>query len=216
MLMNGTPSRFGPRPGVIPSFGLGGITPGTSVVPVKQIEDTAEAARIGHQVGVLWVEECPLRLAEIAKPQFVYYQRADGPSMRNIDLLRTSGVAIAEPLKQIWGGCLESCKRLCVERIVEVIVDTQILFVTDLVVKFQRELVGMGMVIGDGTEGIGSTGREVRTVGVGIRAGHITLHYVDCDGVQATRRNYTAGKKRSVCVADRGAEIATGIENIRN
>jgi len=162
------------------------------------------------------MEECALRLAEIAKPQLVYYNRADGPGMRNINLLRASGVVVAKPLKQVWRSGLESCKWLCVERIVEVIVDAQILFVADLVVQFQRELVGMRIVIGDGTEGISSTGREIRAGGVGIRAGHITLHYVDCDRVQTGCRNYAAGKKRSVSIAHRGAEIATGIEDIRN
>ncbi len=101
------------------------------------------AAGIGNQVGVLRVKECALRLAEIAKPQFVYYNRADGPGMRNIDLLRASSVVVAKSLKQVWRSCLESCKWLCVERIVEVVVDTEILFVVDLVVQFQRELVGM-------------------------------------------------------------------------
>ena len=91
-------------------------------------------AGIGHQVGVLGVKECSLRLAEIAKPQFVYYNRVDGPGMRNINLLRASGVVIAESLQQIWGRRLESCKRLRVERIVEVVVDVQILLVVDPVV----------------------------------------------------------------------------------
>src|ERR1700694_1487672 len=36
ILMKGTPSRFGPRLGVIPSREFEGITLGTSVVPVKQ------------------------------------------------------------------------------------------------------------------------------------------------------------------------------------
>jgi len=37
MLMKGKPSRLAPRFGVIPSFGLGAMTLGVSLVPVKQM-----------------------------------------------------------------------------------------------------------------------------------------------------------------------------------
>src|SRR5215471_3313979 len=42
MLIKGRPSRLAPRLGVIPYFGLDGITLGVSLVPVKQTLATAE------------------------------------------------------------------------------------------------------------------------------------------------------------------------------
>jgi len=48
-----------------------------------------------------------------------------------------------------------------------------------------------------------------------IRTGHVAFHEVDCDRVQAARRNYAAGKQGGVSVADRGARLH-GVENIRN
>ena len=60
----------------------------------------------------------------------------------------------------------------------------------------------MGMVIRDRTESVGGAWCEVGTLGVGIRTGHVPFHEVNCDRVQAARRNYAAGKQRSVSVAD--------------
>ena len=136
--------------------------------------------------------------------------------MGNVNLLRAGGVVVAESLKQIRGSCLESCKRLRVERVVEVVVDAQILLLVDPVVQFHGELVGVRTLIGNGLEDIGATWREIGALGVRVRTGDVAFHEVNCDGVQAVRRNYASGKKCTVGVAYRGAEITPGIEDVSN
>jgi len=83
-----------------PELGVGCDHTGTSVVPVKQIEASAEL----QESSPGWCaagEECALRLTEIAKPQLVYSTGLNGPGMRNIDLLRPSKLLLPNPCSRL-------------------------------------------------------------------------------------------------------------------
>ena len=97
--------------------------------------------------------------------------------MREIDLLRAERVVIAETLHQVGCCRLKAGKRLCVKRVIEVVVRREALLVGQPMIDLEGELIGMGILIRNGSELIVRIG-ETGTVRIGVRTGHKMIHDV--------------------------------------
>src|SRR5205823_5903436 len=146
----------------------------------------------------LRMQEGALGLSEIADPKLINCVSGEGPSMREVRLLRAESIGVAESLKQIRRSRLEPGKRLCIEGVIKVVVEAQVLLVVNPVVQFHRELVSMRIFIRNGTKDVVATGGEIGAVRVCIRTRDVTLQDVGCSRVEAIRRNLVAGESLGV------------------
>jgi hypothetical protein len=149
---------------------------------------------IGDQIGPLGMQKGALGFPEISHTGFIDGRRADGPDVREVDLLRASSVVVAESGQKIWRGRLKSGKRLPVEGIVEIIVEIKILFVINPVVYFYCELVRVRVLIGNRAKKIIDIA-WVRSTGIGVGTGHEVLQYGHSRRVETVGGNHVGGKE---------------------
>ena len=98
------------------------------------------AARALYEVRLGGMFEAELTLAHVRKASFVHDGIADGPGVREIVLLDAGRDGCSEA-RYIGSRCLEKRERLVHLRVVDVVIEAQVLRVGDTVVEFDRSLV---------------------------------------------------------------------------
>ena len=125
-----------------------------------------------------------LPLAVVIEAELVHHRVIDRPRVCNVVLLEPLRHDVSEPW-EIRTRQFEVCKRIVRAIVVEIVIDAQVLFVVQPVVKFKRHLIA--------AHRLGRHGADQRTA---VRRLRNKLQQVHRRRIHASQRYLTSGKNR--------------------